>query len=199
MIFLWVLADAFTQIAPRSVGIGAGGYAAYDGGKQSFYDYAAWGGYTNLQYMLSHHFSLGLNYELSRAYTQKDFQLPDSLFWTRITERQKARRFALFTRYYHEIGSPKWQVFLQGSVLFYNQYGVAVRKDNKEFVYPLSGIIEIGLDVIPGIQFMPSPKWGIEATAGRLYVVSGLKGLNSYDHQGFTFQGAKIGVNYYLH
>lgn len=199
-IFLLLLCStiAVGQISPKSVSIGLGGYAQYDGGKKFYYSSNSYGIYGNVQYHINSHFSLGANFEYTRNNIQKDYQYPDSLLWTRVTEKYKARRMAIFSRYYHNIASPKWQAFVQGSVLFYNQFGTANRNDTNEALYPLGGLIEIGFDIIPGVQYMPSPHWGIEATAGRLYLVSGLKGLNSYDHHGFSMMPVKVGVNYFI-
>lgn len=186
------------QITPKSVSTGIGGFFQFDDGKKNYYHSNSFGVYSSTQYHINSHFSIGANFEYTQYNTQKDFQFPDTLLWTRVTEKQKARRFAIFSRYYHKIGSPKWQAFVQGSMLFYNQFGAAKQQDTGEFIYPLSGLIEVGFDIIPGIQYMPRPHWSIEATAGRLYLVSGLKGLNSYDHQGFSVMPAKIGINYFI-
>lgn len=192
-------AAAFAQIRPKSLSLGLGGFAAYDGGKKNYYASNAYGGYGLAQLVISQHVSIGAHVDLSRNNRQTDYQLPDSLnTWTRVIERGKHNRVGLQTRYYHQVGSPKWQVFAQGSVFFSNQFGRGVRKDTKADLYPLTSLIEIGFDIIPGIQFMPTAHWGIEATAGRLYIVSGLKGLNSYDHHGFQPLPVRIGVNYYF-
>lgn len=196
-LLLFISTSLSAQIRPKSYVLGLGGFAGYDGGKKNFYSSSNWGMYGNAQYILNSHFSIGANFEYTRYNRQTDFKLSDTL-WVRAIEQQKSRRFALFTRYYHDLGNPKWQGFLQGSVLFYNQFGHAVNKDTKEDLYALGGLVEVGFDLIPGVQFMPTPHWGIEATAGRLYIVSVLKGLNSYDHHGFGALPLRIGLNYVI-